>query len=268
MQTPVPSIRVDSHFHVFEAGCAVAGARYVPRYAATLARWRECAASVGVHRGVLVQPSFLGCDNRQLLAALAAHPHTLVGVAVVEPSTERHMLQDLHAAGVRGVRLNLAGCSHDVAQWSRNHAFWDCLLAMGWHVQVHTDAGRLPDVLPRLPPDLHVVVDHMAKPHAPRPSDPTLRFLGRLGPDRVSVKLSAAYRLGGVNPRDVAQALLAELGPSALLWGSDWPCTNFESWADYAALFANLAYWLDLEATDAALCANPMRLYWGGARAA
>ena len=65
---------VDTHFHVFHAGEAVAGARYVPQYSATLADWMAQAGRVGVRRGVWVQPSFLGVDNRLMLQALEAHP--------------------------------------------------------------------------------------------------------------------------------------------------------------------------------------------------
>jgi len=49
---------VDTHFHVFNAGEAVAGARYVPQYTAALQDWMALAQGVGVTRGVCVQPSF------------------------------------------------------------------------------------------------------------------------------------------------------------------------------------------------------------------
>ena len=74
---------VDSHFHVFRAGEALAGARYVPHYSATLVDWMAQAARVGVRRGVWVQPSFLGEDNQLMVQALQAHPDVLRGVAVV-----------------------------------------------------------------------------------------------------------------------------------------------------------------------------------------
>jgi len=263
MELLTSSVRVDCHFHVFEAGQAVAQARYVPAYAATVKQWSEQAGAVGVSHGVLVQPSFLGVDNRLLLSTLAADPDRLVGVAVVSPRTAPRDLAAMHAAGVRGVRLNLSGRSHDLSDWTCEHAFWDCLLSMGWHVEVHTDPGRLPDVLPHLPSSLHVVVDHMAKPLRPRASDPTLRLLGRLGPERVSVKLSGAYRLGDVDPQETAHALLELLGCSALLWGSDWPCTNFEACADYSKLYASLAQWLRPAHLEEVTRMNPLRLYWG-----
>jgi predicted TIM-barrel fold metal-dependent hydrolase len=54
-----------------------------------------------------------------------------------------------------------------------------------------------------------------------------------------------------------------EIGIERLLWGSDWPCTNFENLADYPTLFDALGVWLP-DATDAnsVLAGNPAALYW------
>ncbi|NBQ85975.1 MAG: amidohydrolase [Betaproteobacteria bacterium] len=262
--TPLPAtVRVDTHFHVFEAGVAVEGARYVPAYAARLDDWWRCARSVGMTHGVLVQPSFLGTDNRVMLASLRAHSQRLRGVAVVKPDISAAELVDMHAAGVRGIRLNLVGGPHDIGEWVRAKALWDQLLSMNWHVELHTDRGRLPAVLPQLPAGLPIVVDHMGKPLRACADDLTIAMLRTRAQGRLSVKLSGAYRLGGLDPRELAQVLLGELGPSALLWGSDWPCTNHERCADYPSLFASLGQWVDQPVLDAVLHANPLRLLWG-----
>lgn len=263
MNTPASTPRVDTHFHVFEAGQAIKGARYVPSYAATLDQWWANASAAGVSHGVLVQPSFLGTDNRLMLNGLAAFPGRLMGVAVVEPEISLEQLAGMHALGVRGVRLNLVGGDHDVGRWTGNFAFWDRLIALGWHIEIHTDPGRLPDVLPRLPTSPTVVVDHMAKPLKVASSDPTFDVLRRCGLDRLRVKLSGAYRQDGVDARDIAQALLGELGASALLWGSDWPCTNHENHADYSRLHSSLSEWVGAACVDDVISRNPLRLYWG-----
>ncbi len=93
----------------------------------------------------------MGTDNRLLLAHLAAHRQTLRGVAVVAYDAPGPMLADMHAQGVPGIRLNLAGQSHDMAVWVAATGLWDTLLQLGWQVELHTDTGRLPDVLPALP---------------------------------------------------------------------------------------------------------------------
>ena len=255
-------VRVDTHFHVFEAGKAVPDARYVPAYDASLDHWRRLASREGVSHGVLVQPSFLGDDNSLLLASLANCPDTLRGVAVVDPDISPDKLAQMNHAGVRGIRLNLFGRSHEMVHWTRAISLWDRLLEMKWHVELHTDSGGLPDVLLRLPRDLRIVVDHMARPARASARDPTMHALSARQQDCVFVKLSGAYRLGVINPREVARVLLGEMGPSALLWGSDWPCTNYEKHADYAALVSSLEDWIGPELLEDVLCINPMRLFW------
>jgi predicted TIM-barrel fold metal-dependent hydrolase len=261
---------VDSHFHVFEAQRAVPGARYSPSYAASLAVWRQAALAVGVTHGVLVQTSFLGMDNSHLLAHLKQYPDTLRGVAVVAPSASLGELEDLNGPGVRGIRLNLAGQSHDMTAWSAAKPLWDAILRLGWHVELHTDAGALSKVLAALPQALPVVIDHFGRPEKASLRDDTVRAVQRWSTSgalpNVHIKLSAAYRLKAeLNPMDLAALWLGELGPQALLWGSDWPSTNFEAKADYPALHGALEDWLahDAGVVQAARSANPQRLYWG-----
>src|SRR6476661_4454491 len=101
---------VDCHAHVFSADApAVAGARYRPAYVATLEAWREQWARAGVTHGVLVQPSFFGADNREMLAAIAQAPERLRGVAVVDSGADEAHIDRLHTGGVRAIRLNLLG---------------------------------------------------------------------------------------------------------------------------------------------------------------
>lgn len=253
---------VDSHFHVFHAGEAFEGARYVPHYSATLADWMAQAGQVGVRRGVCVQPSFLGVDNHWLLQALEAYPDVLRGVAVVAPDTPTDVLRALHASGVRGIRLNVAGISHDIPEWTRADAAWLTLHELGWHVEVHTDPGGLPHVLTQLPTDLPLVVDHMGKPERADASDASIRALvHRAATAPTHVKLSGAYRLGAVDAAELAQIWLSALGPQALLWGSDWPCTNHEHLAHYGTLFAALERWVGTHHLDQVLRQNPERLY-------
>lgn len=254
---------IDTHFHVFNAGGAVEGARYVPQYSARLTDWMRLAGHVGVTRGVWVQPSFLGTDNRLMLDALESHPDKLRGIAVVSPNADIETLKALHQSGVRGIRLNLSGVSHDIPEWSLSNNTWEAIHTLGWHLEVHTDQGKLPQVLRQIPSDTPLVVDHMAKPLEASASDPTLQALKKhasLAP--VCVKLSGAYRLGGVNPKALTSLLIRELGPSALLWGSDWPCTNHEQFANFEALIAQAHEWIGAESLEQVMVHNPTQLYW------
>lgn len=264
MMPDLSKTAVDAHFHVFRAGIAQAGARYAPAYDAPFTRWQAQARPLGVGRGVLVQTSFLGSDNTQLVTELARWPGILRGVAVVAPEATLQTLQPLHRAGVRGIRLNLAGASHALSPWSRAAPLWDALASLGWHLELHTDMGRLPEVLAQLPGEVPLVIDHMAKPEAISAHDATMRALsGRARRGQVHVKLSGAYRLGGLDAGKLSRLWLAELGADRLLWGSDWPCTNHEALADYPALLQSLRGWLGEAAViETVLSTNPQRLYW------
>ncbi len=255
---------VDTHFHVFNAGVAMDGARYVPQYTASLKDWMSCAQGVGVTRGVWVQPSFLGTDNSLMFSALEAHPNALRGVAVVAADIHPDELKAMHVSGVRGIRLNLVGIDHNIPKWTRAERLWQSLYELGWHLEVHTDQGALPKVLAQLPTDMPLVIDHMAKPSEARARDATIQALvHRAQTVPTHIKLSGAYRLGGVDAASLVHILLHEMGAQALLWGSDWPCTNHEQLANYADLFASLVTWVGEPHLEDVLSNNPQQLYWG-----
>lgn len=257
---------IDTHAHVFSPGDRFApDARYTPAYAADLADWFAAQQAAGVTHGVLVQPSFLGTDNRRLLAALAAHPQRLRGVAVVEPGIARGTLAQWHATGVRGIRLNLAGGREPPELGGTG---WQSLFAevaaLGWHLELHVEGGRLPMLLDRLGArDLPLVIDHFGRPEP----GAGLRCKGLAALERraaahpVFVKLSAPYRMQD-SAAEHARRLLGSLGPERLLWGSDWPWTNFEGRQTYADCRRWLDEWVgDESARQRLLWDTPARLF-------
>ena len=175
-------------------------------------------------------------------------------------------LKVLHESGVRAIRLNLSGRSHDVSQWAQATGLWDTLIELGWHLELHTDRGGLPGVLTQLPGQIPLLIDHMGKPDAALPGDPTFGALSqwarRSSGAQVHVKLSGAYRLQGLDPATLARIWLDTLGDSALLWGSDWPCTNFESMNDYERLYTSLERWVGSSYWKAIRITNPLRVFW------
>ena len=173
----------------------------------------------------------------------------------------------MHADGVRGIRLNLVGATADALDAAvLPQRLADDLAALGWNVELHTDAGRLPQVLQRIDPRLPVVLDHFGKPAAADAGDATFGAVARrlaAGGAPVHVKLSAPYRLGGVDPRALATRWRETVGPHRLLWGSDWPCTNHESQADCGRLLAAFDDWIaDPAERRRILLDNPLALYW------
>ena len=260
---------IDCHFHVFRRPqAALHGARYTPSYAASLADWEGAMGSGGgLQRGVLVQTSFAGIDNGELLEALRSRPQTLRGIAVIDRQTGAEALAAMHADGVRGIRLNLVGATAaelDAAVLPQRLA--DDLFALGWNVELHTDAGLLPRVLERVDTRLAVVLDHFGRPAAADADDATFRAVARRlasGSAPVHVKLSASYRLGGLDPIALAAQWRDTVGSHRLLWGSDWPCTNHESQADCGRLLEALDDWItDPGERRRVLLDNPLALYW------
>lgn len=263
----------DCHFHVFNAGGRTSGARYVAEYAASLADWEAQSLPSQVTRGVVVQPSFLNTDNRLLLTTLAQRPRALRGVAVVPASVTEAELLRLYAGGVRGIRLNLMGVPDDVQTIrSLPVSWWSALIAAGFHLELHAEIGRIASLLPIVPQSITAVLDHFAKPNGASLTDATVQAVSarQSAGGNTYVTLSGAYRLGGIDAlskkkisMQLASLWRSVLGHERLLWGSDWPCTNHESEANYAALHASLNEWLpELDERHAALHTNSHRLYW------
>ena len=132
--------------------------------------------------------------------------------------------------------------------------------SLDWQVEVHVERGRLPEVLAQLQDVRTVIVDHFGKPDG---IDDTATWAAvERDAGRLHVKLSAPYRLGGVDPAALVARWLERVGPGRLLWGSDWPCTNHEAAAPAAHLTAPLRAWLQDEAiVRRVLFETPLALY-------
>jgi predicted TIM-barrel fold metal-dependent hydrolase len=252
--TPLPFLSaVDTHAHIFQRGLNfIRTARYVPDYDATAADFLRLLDAHALSHGVLVQPSFLGIDNSYLVAALREHPSRLRGVVVVDPTITLTELREFAAAGVVGIRLNLVGLpipDFAAAPWPK---FLSVLAELRWLVEVQREARDLPAIVaPLLAAGLNVVVDHFGRPDpALGVDDPGFRYLLKAAASRrLWLKLSGAYRNGNDGLGDKIAAAAVPLareafGAERLLWGSDWPHTQFERTARYAAVRAQLDEWV------------------------
>ena len=238
-ETSLPTI--DTHAHVFHRGLKLApGRRYAPDYDAPLALYLEQLDRNGMSNGVLVQPSFLGTDNSYLVESLKTSGGRLRGIAVVDPSVTADELRALDRAGVVGIRLNLVGQPlPDLAAGE-----WKALLgnvkSMGWQVELQRNASDLAVLAPQLlDHGVTVVLDHYALPDPKLGvADPGFQSVLKLGATRnVWVKISAPYRNGASGESFAKEAyplLRKAYGLDRLLWGSDWPHTQFEASQAYA----------------------------------
>ena len=126
--------------------------------------------ALGFERGVIVTASAQGTDNGAMLDALRRYPTRFRGVAVLPPETTDRTLDEMTAAGVRGLRLNLLRSAAGERTY-RNGVGYDSLKALGprikergWHLQIWIHARDLAEALPLLEPyGMELVVDHMGR---------------------------------------------------------------------------------------------------------
>ncbi|WFU19683.1 amidohydrolase family protein [Bradyrhizobium sp. CB3481] len=232
---------IDTHAHVFHRRLRLAPARrYAPDYDAPLHLYLQELDRNGISNGVLVQPSFLGTDNSYLVESLREAGGRLRGIAVVDPATSNEELRALDRVGVVGVRLNLVGKRLPDLVAPEWRAFLKSVKTMGWQVEVQSNASDLAMLAPQLLDEgVAVVLDHYGLPDPKLGvADPGFQSILKLGASRrVWVKISAPYRHGeaGENLARKAYPLLREAyGVDRLLWGSDWPHTQFEATQNYA----------------------------------
>ena len=267
---PPPPKACDCHAHIFgpvEQYPLTANRSFTPPEA-SLAAYRRMLAALGIVHAVIVQPSVYGTDNRCTLDSVSAAGGLWRGVAVANPSVNEKELECLHAAGFRGVRVNVlfkGGLTFDALEPMAR-----MIAPFGWHLQLLLDYRDLVKLAPRLRQlPVGIVVDHMehmlTSAGVGHPGFQILLQLVREG--RCWVKLSGAYRISrepypypDVVP--FARALI-EADASRTVWGSDWPhpCVSGFIPKD-AELLDLLAMWArDAEVRRRILAENPAVLY-------
>jgi 2-pyrone-4,6-dicarboxylate lactonase len=278
----VPPGAVDAHCHVFGPGDMFP---YAPER-----KYTPCDASkdqlfalrdhLGFARNVVVQATCHGADNRSMVDALRSSGGTARGVATVRRSVTDEELQDMHEAGVRGVRFNfvkrlvdftpkeeLLEIAHRIRQW-------------GWHVVIYFEAVDLPELLDfftELP--TQIVVDHMGRPDVSKPVDgPEFELFVKFmrEHDNVWSKVSCPERLSMSGPRaldserhayrDVIPfaTQIIEAFPDRVLWGTDWPHPNLKDHMPDDGLLVDFIPQIAVtpELQQKLLVDNPTRLYW------
>ena len=278
----LPDGAVDAHCHVFGPGAEFPYAperKYTPCDAgkAQLFALRD---RLGFSRNVVVQATCHGDDNRAMVDACRASGGRARGVATVRRGITDGQLQDLHDAGVRGVRFNFVKRLVDFTPRDELMEIAQRVKALGWHVVVYFEAPDLPDLwdfFSALPTT--VVVDHMGRPDVTKPVDGPafalfLRFLREhpfiwtkvTCPERLSVAGPPALN-GEPEPyRDVIPFArrVVEAFPDRVLWGTDWPHPNLKDHMPDDGLLVDVIPRIapTAELRQRLLVDNPMRLYW------
>ena len=265
-----PPGATDCHAHVFGPQTKFPypqNPNYVPPDATTDDYVRMLRA-IGCERAVLVQPSVYRTNNRCMLDAMRSGKFAFRGVAVIGDDTSDDDLKDMHAAGVRGVRLNLASkgaaSGTDAALRVAQR-----IAPLGWHLQFFLSLGNVPEIeplVPRLPVD--VVIDHFALvPAAQGVAAAGFQTLLRMAKHpRCWFKLIGPYRISQQAPQfadvtPLARALFAAT-PDRCVWGTDWPHANTSHIPNDGDLADMVPDWLpDATARQRVLVDNPARLY-------
>ncbi|ALL68485.1 putative 2-pyrone-4,6-dicarboxylic acid hydrolase [Paraburkholderia caribensis MBA4] len=268
----MPALSVDCHHHIYDNRFPYDPSASLRPADATVAQYRMLQERLGIFRSVVVQPSSYGTDNRCLVDALRQFGDSARGVAVIDDRTSDAEIQELHDAGVRGIRFNLsrpAGANIDQIDTLARR-----IEPLGWHVQVHT-AGpgyvHLEQYLENLP--VPVVIDHLGR--VPQPGGITheaFAVLRRLIDNgKTWMKVSGAYHdsLDGAPTYADTGRMVTEwisYAPERVVWGTDWPhpaAMNGEKpMPDDALLLDLLSEWAPTtELIHKILVDNPIALY-------
>jgi predicted TIM-barrel fold metal-dependent hydrolase len=230
----VPAGACDCHVHVFGTAAAfpfAASRGYTPP-PAEAEELLTLQQALRLSRVVIVQPSVYGSDNSCTLDGMRRLGDRARGVAVIDDRTTDAALDEMHRAGIRGVRVNLETAGETDPDAARRNlaAAVERVAPRGWHVQVYTRLSviaRLSDAVAGLP--VPVVFDHFGGAEAAAGVDQPgfAALVALVGAGQTYVKVSAAYRssekapaYGDIAP--LARALIAA-NPERIVWGTDWP---------------------------------------------
>jgi predicted TIM-barrel fold metal-dependent hydrolase len=272
-----PPLACDAHFHVFgPAGRYPArdpNLRYEPPFA-PLDDYLRLARTLGVERFVFVQPSAYARDNSCMLDAMSRIGAACRGIVDVGEEAPDAELARLHAAGVRGVRVNVSPVHpFDSELQERLLPRIDRLearcLELGWQLDFLLPGWLTQAMMERLSRlRVDFTLAHMGMFLAKQgPEQPGFRSLVDLlrRSDNCWVKLTGVYRMsqapGFADAGPMARALV-EARPDRIIWGSDYPHLSFADKVGSVELFNLLGEWVPEEGTRRRiLTENPARLF-------
>jgi predicted TIM-barrel fold metal-dependent hydrolase len=263
----------DSHFHVFGPPGRypyAADLRYQPPYA-PLTEYLQLAGRLGIQRFVFVQPSAYGRDNACMLDAMRElGPAACRGIVDIDENASDGALERLHAAGVRGVRVNVNPVKPPEPGFSgsllpRIQRLDARCAQRGWMLDFLTPGWLTRELLPALAKlKSPFSIAHMGMFPA-RDGVPTQFVDFFKSQTNCWVKLTGVYRIstapGFADAAPLAQALIAA-APDRLLWGSDYPHLSFADKAHTEELFALLGQWAPDDAMRRRILVdNPARCF-------
>ena len=189
---------------------------------------------LGTDHVCLVAISVYGTDNDLLLRSLRQLKGKGRAVVSIDPDAISDQdLDDMHASGVRGVRINLKSTSQNKTKEELTtvlRSYVQRIHRLKWAIQLHiglADIEKIGSEIPKL--GVPVVVDHLATPEknlAPRLQLGYTEFMHLLSKKQVWVKLSGIYRFAELPELDGYVREILRIAPTQVVWASDWPHTG------------------------------------------
>jgi len=275
---PMGALSCDCHAHICgpESRYAYSDDRIYTPPDALLPDYLKQLEILGVARSVLVQPSIYGSDNTVMLGAMREMSSAGIacrGVAVVEDSVTDTDLDDLHQAGVRGLRFNLVDVVDTAGNASLQQILPLCkrIARLGWHTEFLLHADDYPGFevcFEKFPTD--IVLGHTGYLRLGQSAD-NAGFQGMLrlaAAGKCWVKLTAPYRISASGELPFAEAgeyarAVVDAAPARVVWGSDWPHVKISTPMPNDADLCNLFFdWVpDAQTRQQILVDNPASLY-------
>jgi predicted TIM-barrel fold metal-dependent hydrolase len=230
----VPAGACDCHTHIFgdPSKFTFTAARVYTPETASIGEMRRLHGKLHTARVVIVQPSVYGADNSCTLDAIKQLGPGARGIAVIDGNTPDSKLDEMHRAGIRGIRINLetAGQSDPALARKRFEAAVQRAKGRNWHIEIYTRLSVIESIQQQVAASaVPVSFDHFGGAQAAlgvkQPGFDTLLKLVHSG--QTYVKISAPYRSSTLSPdfpdvAPLAKALIAA-NPQRITWGSDWP---------------------------------------------
>ena len=226
---------------------------------------------IGMDRCVVVHVPAHGTDMTVTLDAMATSARQVRAVALVDDSIGDARLEELHTAGVRGVRYSptLDGGPLNPVSVRR---IADRIAAFGWHMLLHFKGDAIldyADLLDGLP--IPFALDHFGgvDPATGGTDQASFRLIEKhIKDDTGWIKTSAIEKISN-QPypfRDAAEiaGAFVSMAPDRVLWGTDWPhpgvgpqgSTNDGDLVDLISTYVH-----DPAIQQKLLVDNPARLY-------
>jgi predicted TIM-barrel fold metal-dependent hydrolase len=191
----------------------------------------------------------------------------LRGTVILEPNIEMFELREMSKNGIVGVRLPYISMQTlpDLTSFEYKKLL-KRIADLDWHVHLHIDGPRIPEVLPQLEDaGVKIILDHFGRP------DDQLgihcqgfqMLMRSIEKGRTWVKVSGAYRLGKEKAGAYGKELLKNFGSDKLLWASDCPFAGFEGQVTYQETIDDILSWVsDADDLKKIYGENALKLYF------